>query len=317
MQRMRWIVIPLLAALPCCATTLSDELRANSIPQLPFSAGELASPVNGTAATKGADVYLVYMRLQGEMLTGSPGLVHYDRASGRIRKTNVETEEECCGAPDGITIAQTHLLLSFHNNPSSSTVLVLDRDLKVVGALYGFGVTEIAPDEIVYTEAMEHFAPVHPERLAYVNLRNMTATELYPPVGDAVRAEYARAHESILPAAELCARNNDPCIAKIYDEDLRLVGTDGRGQFAMTARLEATHFGDNGVTQAELRAQSTLYIYKRSGASWQYCQLALTEPVEYRSYGEVAGLCIPRLPVVPDRSTADYSPLPPNFRRVQ
>lgn len=323
-----WLVTLLLFVLPCYSQkTLREDLQSDGIPISSFSKAELDEAVDGAGGSKQPYVYFVYVRRNGNSLSGLPHLLRYDQNTGAILRSElqVDKEDECCGAPGGIEFVDGYLLLSFHYNPSASTILVLDHELRLVELLYGFGATEVAPNQIVLTEGMMHFAPIHAERLQFVDLHTGSARELFPIKNDALRKQFILEHKKRMPSIEICRQSdNDYCDPEMFDEGVMLLGTDGHGSFALLAKRDASHITEKNGDVVIVASQSALYIYKQDRNGWLYCEESLSEEeasaFDYRNqhyFGQVASRCNPNLAVVPDISTSDLSPFPSPSRRVK
>jgi hypothetical protein len=322
-----WIAALLLAVLPCRSqTALREQLKTGGIPSSSFTDVELNEVVDGASAAGPLYVYFVYVRVKGEALIGNPHLVRYDRSAGTTLRSDLQWDEKdgCCGSPDGIEFVDEYLLISFHDTPSASSVLILDQKLTLVEILYGFGIVRVAPDQIVLTENMRHFAPVHPERLEFVDLDTGAAKELYPPKGDALRKNFAREHRAHIPTEEICKQlEDDPCDPEQYDEDITILGSDGKGRFALAVNRDAFHATQKDEAPVDVASQSALYLYERGKGGWQYCENKISREEskvmvsEHDGYDKVKTACVPDLPVVVDMSTSDSSPYPMPVRRAK
>lgn len=318
------LIFAILIALSSPAETLRDLLKNNGIPENSFSNIELDDNVNGTTGSKDPYVLIAYIRLNGELLTGSPHLVRYDRKSGAILRSEVKPEDEveCCGSPEGIRFIGDFAVLSFHINPSAEAMLVLGKDLKLVTTLYGFDIHEVAKEKVVFIENMIHFAPVHPERLQLADLHTGKRAELYPPAGDLLRARFARDHAGHMPSQATCEKLDDPCKPELYDEDIDFIDTDGNGSFAFTVHRNAVHAMAGEQEPESVVSDTTLYRYAWNGNGWLYCEEELSSDEERTLGGvkrqddisKVKSDCKPALSVSPDISTSDYSPFE-NHRR--
>ena len=317
-MRLLGLIAALLIAVATPAQTLQEVLKTNGIPKTAFPASELGGVVNAAATVRGNRVLVVYMRVdKNNIFTGNPRLVQVNRDSGVVVRSDVKPEDtdRCCGSPDGIEFAGSFVILSFHLSPSASTMLVLGEDLKLVTTLYGFDVREAAPGQLVFVEDMVHFAPVHPERLQLADLRTGRRMELYPPQGDALRAEFAREHARHMPEHEICAQTNDPCKPEIYDEDIEFTDNDRGGNFEFIVRRDASHAIVDGQPPERVASAAALYRYAWDGhRNWMYCEESLPRDEatgnEQKQRRLDAGTreCIPNLPVRPDTSNADFSP---------
>ena len=299
------------AVLACQAQTLRDELRTAGIPETQFPSAELGQTVNATSARGGTTTYLAYMRVDANQhFRGSPQVLRYDSATGMIARKELPPgdEERCCGSPLNITITHNYELFEFHDTPSASTVLAADKSLKPVAVLYCFGMKEIAPDEVVFTEDMVHFAPAHPERLRVVDLRSGTTEEIYPPKGDKLRVEFARVHERKMPSQKICQAENDPCDPTYYDESVEFVSA-GERQLKLRVSRDAAHVIAKDQEPETVASQEALYIYWQTVSGWRYCEMELRD-----KNSEDEG-CVPNLPVVADVDTDETGALPIFLRK--
>jgi hypothetical protein len=312
------LMVVLLLAISSRAETLRDVLKTGGIPEDKFTKAELDQEVNGWARHADQVVVAVYVRLKGEMLTGNPQVVRYERNRGVIQRAEVKPEDEdfCCGSPGDIEFAGDFIILSFHIKPSAEAMLVLGKDVKQVTTLYGFNVREVLPGQIVLIENMIHFAPVHPERLELADLHTGARTELYPSQGDALRAAFASEHKKRMPPRLTCEKMNDPCTPELYDEDIEFAGEDGHGNFAFTVHRDAVHATAEEQPPNSIASEAALYRYSWNGNAWLYCEEKLSDR-EVQSLTPAPGKigetstrlgCTPNLPVTPDMSNADYSP---------
>ena len=316
-MRMVGFIAVFLFALASSAETLRQVLKTNGIPESRFSSSELDGEVSAAADVKGTRVLLVYLRVEKDnILTRDPQLVQFDRDSGAVARLELKPEDTdlCCGSPNGVEFVGDFSILSFHINPSAAAMLVLGKDLQLLTTLYGFDVREVAPGQLVFVENMIHFAPVHPERLQLADLRSGKRMELYPPVGDALRAEFAREHAKHMPPHATCMKMNDPCSPDLYDEDIEFVDNDRGGNFVFRVRREALHATEGDHEPDSVLSETALYRYAWRGSEWKYCEEELPQDqTSSREQGlqRNASLkveCVPALPVSPEMSNADFSP---------
>jgi hypothetical protein len=324
MSKFTLVFLLLCARIPCGAQTLQEELQRAAIPHGSFSTDELSQTVNAASAHNGDLTYLVYMRVGADqLLNGSPEIVRFDSISGAVlrKELNTQGNADCCGSPLEIQFTRSYVLASFHDNPSANTVLVTDTQLRLVELLYGFDLHEIAPDVVVFTQNMIHFAPEHQERKRVVDLRTGASQELYPPKGDKLRAEFARMRKEHMPSAEACMRANDPCDPNIYDEDLTFRKGAKLGQFEIIVTRTAEHDDVSKNEIQEWPIQISAYTYARGTHGWLYCEREDTAPRLVSSVAENMPAkeqesCVPHLPVVPDMSGSD-GPFPGIVRVVK
>lgn len=324
MNRLALMFVLVCAGAVCGAQTLQGELSKAGIPASGFNSAELAQTVNAASTRDGDSLYLAYMRVDANnMLTGSPQLVRFDAKSGALVRKELEAgeKENCCGSPLGIQFTAKYVLTSFHNTPSASTFLVTDKSLRLVEVLFGFDVHEIAPDVVVFTKNMIHFAPEHAERKQVIDLSSGSSQELYPPKGDALRAEFARIHEQHMPSPEACGEANDPCDPNIYDESLIYREGAKPGQFELVVSRTAEHDWVSKGEVQEWPVQIAVYTYARGKRGWLYCERdetaqRLNKSLEHAIPPEKDQGCEPNLPVVPD-SSSPKGPFPGVIRMVK
>jgi hypothetical protein len=284
------------------AQTLREELQKAGIPVSSFSSAELVQGVNAANAQKDASIYLIYMRVDARnRFTGFPQAVRFEHGSGKVvrRELVVHDEEICCGSPLGIAFTHNYQLFEFHVTPSASVTIVADGELKPVEMLYGFGVREVAPDQVIFTENMVHFAPAHPERIMLANLRTGAARELYPPRGDALRVAFARDHEAKMPPQTVCAAMNDPCDPDYFDEDVEWASGNRTDRFVLRVSRNAVHAMKNDEEPDVVLSSQGLYLYERRPEGWFYCGVALTGGAEQKAD------CSPERPVQADEHAED------------
>ncbi|UWZ84824.1 hypothetical protein [Occallatibacter riparius] len=298
------------AGCSCSAQTLGEELSKAGIPASGFSSTDLTQPVNASSGRDQGSNYLVYMRVNREnILSGFPQLVRYDSGTRRLvrKELPVGEKENCCGSPNGITFTRSYQLLEFHLSPSASTVIVTDRSLKPVEILYGFGIREIAPDEVIFTEDMVHFAPAHPERIMLADLRTGASQELYPPKGDALRAAFAKEHKEHMPPHDVCIAMNDPCRPDYYDEAIEFLVANAPERFSIRVSRDAVHSMTKDADPDSVASDRAFYVYQRREGQWFYCSQPLSGTTDEGPN------CLPSLPVVADGAPEFQRPL---IRRV-
>lgn len=309
MRKFGVLLIVACIAVPCPAQTLREELQRLHIPSAGFSGEELSQTIDAADASRKSFTYLAYMLVErnGQFI-GFPRVVRYDSRNGQVirRELHANEEDNCCGSPLGIDFTQDCLLISFHDNPSAATVLVTDDQLRLFEILYGFDFHEIGPDQVVFIENMVHFAPQHPERLRFVNLRSGKTQELYPLNGDTLRAEFARLNEAHMPTRAACAQANDPCAPDIFDETIQFISSSEAGAFEIQVNRNTSHPGVANWRMENLLAASTKYIFRRTSKGWLYCETQV----------ENSDQCTPNLPVIADTS-GETSPFPEIGRRVR
>lgn len=315
------IIVLLFAVLPCRSqSTLGDRLRAAGIPQNSFSEVQLSELVDGISASEGPLVYFVYVRRKGDLLTGFPQAVRYNSRDASLIRAEIKPENTdlCCGSPEGIEPIDDYLLLEFHFNPSAASALVLNKKLELAETLYGIDTNRVAPNQIVFTENMVHFADVHQERLQFTDLSNGKSMEIYPLKNDDLRNRFEKDLPAKMP--DVCRQKPELCQSGSFDESCDFIGGDGNGRFAFVCGRSANRQVKAGEEPETYFSDQALYIYAHDAAKgWVYCGTAISgddarmlgagqsRSDESRLYESVRGRCMPNLPVVPDMSTSDLS----------
>lgn len=304
-----WIAC-LLFVLPNCYSqySLRKELAQAGIPLTSFSEAELDEAVDGTGASKQPYVYFVYVRRNGNLLTGLPRLVRYDQSTGAILRSELQLKEDdpyCCGSPDGFEFLDDYLLLSFHYNPSAGAILVLDKDLKLLRSLDGFDVQRVAMNQLVIVENMVHFAPVHPERLQWADLSKNIALEIYPLQNDILRNQFSEDYSKQMPAA--CKKSLELCGYGRFDEGCTYLGGDGQGRFVFQCGRSASYQTKEMKEPVNYASDSAIYIFDHSPNGWVHCEQAISEDEATaldtegtKGYDKIKSRCTPKLPVIPD-----------------
>jgi hypothetical protein len=311
-MQMRKLGVLLIAAcitFPCHAQTLRETLQRFHIPSTSFSGDELSQTIDAADASRNGFTYLACILLERNgLLSGFPRIVRYDSRNRQVIRSELHANEEdnCCGSPLGIDFTQDYLLISFHDNPSASTVLVTDSRLRLIGVLYGFDFHEVAPNQVVFIENMVHFAAQHPERLRLLDLRGGYTQELYPLKGDSLRAAFARTNQHHLPTQAACRQANDPCDPDTFDETIQFVSSSGDGSFQIQVVRDALHPWVSNWRKENHLTASAIYIYRRTDGGWLYCE---TQP-------EKGETCTPNLPAVADPSGEPTS-FPAFVRKVK
>jgi len=298
--------------------TLREQLQDAGIPVDRFSETELNALVDGIGAENNQFRYFVYeLQTKGGGLTGLPQVVRFDTSKGTLLRAEIKlkNDDPCCGSPEEIDFVDDHLLLTFNVNPSAALVVVLNSNFKVEQTLGGFGMDRIAPNQVVFTGSMVHFAPTHAERLEYADLRNGRVSELYPSGNDPFRAKFVDEHSKRMPSEDVCKQleeaGTDPCAPDMFDEGITFLGSDGNGQFALAVDRDASHAPAKDKDPVLVLSESVLYLYAHRAKGWVYCEQAISEneAEEYANaretlYASIKSRCVPSLPVVPDSSAS-------------
>jgi len=307
----------LLLTVSCRGETLRKFLSDAGIPVASFSEAELAEQTQGIFTKHGEETIAAIQHLHADLLTGPIDLLEYSQDQPVRRSTLALTPDELCGGAvidfyffDGYTLLSTDI------TPSAECLLILDKDMKLVNKLYGFSPAEVVPHSILIIENMIHFAPVHPERLQLTDVLTGKTQELYPPKDDVLRAKLALENARHMPSQDTCGQMNDPCDPQLFDEDIRSLATDGKGQFAFIAEQSASHATQAETPPETVASQSVFYLYKLDRGVWRYCEreadASEASSASPLNLNAAAARCKPTLLVVPDLSTAGNNPFLPH-----
>ena len=262
------------------APTLRQVLQQNGVPTAGFQAADLDARVSSGAIVPTSDGLLFASPAEGSDGRIGPPLyvVVYDRPVGRVLHRKIEAHETsdfCFGSLLDVSTQAGYILLETHINPSAGCTIVLSPELKVLHTLFGWKVAQLGADGFVLQRDEVHFAPVHPAHLAVFDLPAGRQHEVYPPDGDVLRAEFSRDLKQHLPAENWCREHNHSCDPASFDEEVgESVVADASGSvFAFVMTYDSGGFGDN--TASAVGSRLALYVYRRKGEGWTYCQQPL------------------------------------------
>lgn len=306
----------LAASLPAPAKTLENLLLKKGIPSDSFSLSDLESPVWSSAfLNDSGQKYLAYLLSPHSGGAEDLYLVRFDSTNGKLLKSTVHEIEPCSGALGDMTKIDDYFLVPTNISPSASCLLVLNKNLAQTQILNGFGPNRVGQNQIIFTESMIHFAPVHPERLKFADLRRGATTELYPPKGDPLRAKLARENAKHMPSHQVCMQMNNACDPKLFDESINNFTTDGQDRFALLITQSASYAVPPGEPAAKSGPQWVIYIYVGEKDGWKYCQkeisgteaASMPKPQNWK-FQNVERRCTPDQSVIPDMSAAIMNP---------
>jgi hypothetical protein len=222
-----------LAPASALATTLGDLLAEVEVPLDAFPSQMLALDVTSYASLDDDQAFVLAGYLgDGEALAESPTLWHYDRVRERWRLLELQLTtiagddlSVCGGSVLAVTRRSGRLFLRTHLSPSATCELILDDDLRLEDALFGWVVAELPDGSVIYQNSQVHFAAVHPLELSRFDPQSGRHGTLYPPLPpySDLRVHHLRERTGAL--AELgrdwCNRNNHPCTPLPFDASLR------------------------------------------------------------------------------------------------
>jgi hypothetical protein len=200
---------------------------------------------------------------------------------------------ECLGSSAGLTEQGANVYLETHLTPSASCTIVLTQDLSVKAALSGWILGFVGDRYAVFHESMVHFAPTHPLNVSVYDTVTGRTTRLYPPLGDGLRSEYARALAAHPPPRSWRRINNAPCRPNDFSSD---VAPEGRDTSIVSVNDDARAFGFQATftpdgfgptAQAAVGTRIVDYVFLLRGGRWQYREYT---PAELRSRYKTATL---------------------------
>ncbi len=172
-----------------------------------------------------------------------------------------------------------------------------------------FGVASVAYQ-------MRHMVRSLDRLLTYAEGRRLSAEQLSALAGEMPEgATGVELFQEFRAPEQICARMNDPCDSRQFDEDIRSLASDGHGRFGFLALQSASHSEVEGQSPKTVVAQTVLYLYASTQDGWRYCERkvddseieALDKELKFH-LSNIAASCAPNLSVVPDMSTADDNP---------
>jgi hypothetical protein len=227
-----------------------DGIRTNNAPDLDR---KLTSSAFGTST----DTFVAGYYFQDELVDGQGlGPLHvslFDRSRREwVYGQNVTADVEklglmAGGSVMGILVNPRIILLDTHFSPSAGFTVVLDRSLKVVTSLGGYGTRVTNEGLIWYFGDMVHFADTHQETLKIFDLDRRAEVEVFPgpklsPVAEAYRRQiktiYAR-----LPANQ---HEDD------FDRSIQFVVERSSTSFAFVAGYGSDYLDGTGVAHPTL-----------------------------------------------------------------
>jgi len=138
-------------------------------------------------------------------------------------------------------------------------------------------VAQTSPQEALLVEDQVHFAPVHPLRLATVDLSSGKTQELYPPDGDPLRAAFSRELKKHLPDEAWCREHNTACNPEVFEEQLAYTPLPGGSgaTLALLVTYSSVSFGE--AAGRDVGDRTVAYVYRRGPEGWTYCQEELAD----------------------------------------
>jgi hypothetical protein len=296
-----------LVFLPCVfaqsGETLGDVLGAAGIATSSFAAAELSGTITSYAVANGDPFLLAYYNDDGSGSLQWP--LHVIRhARGALEAKLTELRDVTALFHDGLgaTFAEAHpssclgsvlevhersgyIFIGTHKNPSAGCVIVLSSDLQLRTAVSGRIVAFLSPNYALFRRSEVHFAPIHPMRIAALDLIQNRTVDLYPYSGDSQRSRFS-ADLTPLISKDWCMNYNSPCRPQYFDADLqgKLFINEKARVVAFQARFDAAGFGPTAEKRVPPRTVS--YIFREKGGRWEHREFGPGE-LE-RSFGRIS-----------------------------
>jgi hypothetical protein len=184
---------------------------------------------------------------------------------GDARAKWQDMDVDCLGSILSITAAGQALYLDTHINPSAGCLLVVSKDLKLQASLYGWLLSRLGDDQLLYQRSEIHFAPVHPAEIAVYDFRTQRDWTIFPakpdqPVRKARTEQLRRFYEA---HPDWCNQNNDPCDPEYFDSflDGEVVtnSSDRSLAFVVSYKQEQMARGD---VQKPSGPEKVVYVYR-------------------------------------------------------
>jgi hypothetical protein len=129
----------------------------------------------------------------------------------------------------------------------------------------------LSPNYALFRRSEVHFAPVHPMRIAALDLIQNRAVDLYPYAGDPQRSRFS-ADLTPLISRNWCMNNNALCDPRYFDVDLHgaLIVNERARVLGFEARFDSAGFGPAAEKRVPPRAVS--YVFRERNGSWEHCE---------------------------------------------
>lgn len=268
------LAVALLSLLPIAARaeTLGEILAAAAVAADDLGAEMLAQEIVSWAGLDDAEAFVVagYRDSGTNALPDRPSLWHFDRRSGvwsggdlaLITAAGADVGI-CAGSVLAVERVAGFLFVRTHLTPSAGCELILDAELRLVDALFGWVVAAFASGEVVYHHNQVHFASFRPLELSLYHPATGIHRALFPPP-----PPYGELRERLLTERQLalaragidwCNRNNHPCTPLPFDSRLQ-------GPVALNDDTDALAFSvlyDRSLVAAAAEPLEALYVYHR------------------------------------------------------
>jgi hypothetical protein len=156
--------------------TLRQVLAAKSLPIAAAKLENLDKNITSGAELDDESQFLIAYYIDDGTSALNPPLYleRLDRKQGSWKSATLGKAETrwqdidvpCLGSVMNISVIGGRYFLDTHINPSAGCVLILSREMKLEGSLYGWLVGRLGTETVIYHRSQIHFAPVHPAEIA-------------------------------------------------------------------------------------------------------------------------------------------------------
>jgi hypothetical protein len=212
--------------------TLRSALSQAGVSAQGLDGANLEKPIGSWAELNNDAAYLIaYFVAEESNRLDAPLFVHrYDKrqhswTSTSLPEARAATQDmnvRCFGSVLAINEFQGLYLLNTHQSPSAGCLLILNRDLKWKTSLYGWFLTGLGKDRVIYHRSQIHFAPVHSLEMGMYDLAADGDLTIFPPqAATPIRDELTRRlGEFFVARQNWCSTNNHPCDPTWFDSAL-------------------------------------------------------------------------------------------------
>lgn len=239
--------------------TLRQVLRAETLPLNADSLGNLDKTITSGAELNDETQFAIayYVSDATGLLKAPIYMDVFDRRTGLWRSGSIEAasakwqgiEVDCFGSVLSITAISDFYALETHNNPSAGCELILTRDLKLKGSLYGWIVGHFGDGGIIYHRSEVHFAAVHPAEIAIYEPATGRDFTIFPHKPDQkIRMKISQdLREFFKTHQDYCKQADDPCDAESFDSSLegKVVTDDPEHALAFVISYELQGYGQD------------------------------------------------------------------------
>lgn len=254
--------------------TLRGVLDAKSLPITGAKLANLEKEITGGAEFDDSNQFAIAYYLDDGSGGLNPPLFvdRYDKKkedwqSGTLfePQTKAGDLDACLGSILAIKASGGRLFLDTHINPSAGCLLVLSHDLKLEANLYGWLLSQLGSDLLIYHRSEVHFAPVHPAEIAVYDLRSKRDVTIFPPkTPTAIReARTTQLREFYKSNPEWCKKNDDPCVPEEFDSEVQetIATSEANSALAFLVSYEQIQLVEGDV-QKPSGPKDVLYVYR-------------------------------------------------------